>query len=156
MICFESFLTMPAWLHERQYALTEGASFMNLFMPKEYLAEKGKVRAVRINHVNLSEPDENGFRKPIEIAGAVMTVDVDVIIEALGQKTPDNLKAILPGVELTSKNLVSVKEGTLATSRKGVFAGGDVINGGLMVVTAVADGMRAAEEINRFLKKCGA
>ncbi len=163
MICFESFLTMPAWLHERQHTLTEDVSFMNLFMPKEYLADKGKIRAVRINHVNLAEPDKNGFRSPIEIPGAEMTVEVDVVIEALGQKAPDNLKDILPGVELTARNLVAVKSGgpatarrfagtSQATSRKGVFAGGDIINGGLMVVTAVADGMKAAEEINRTLK----
>jgi len=75
-----------------------------------------------------------------------------VIIEAMGQKAPDNLKDILPGVELNKKNLVAVKRGSLATSRAGVFAGGDIINGGLMVVTAVADGMKAADEINKFLK----
>ncbi len=152
MICFESFLTMPAWLHERQHTLTEDICFMNLFMPKQYLTENGKVKAVRLNHVNLAEPDETGFRAPIEIAGAELTVDVDVIIEALGQKAPDNLADILPGVELTASSLVAVKDGSLATSRKGVFAGGDVINGGLMVVTAVADGAAAAEQINQFLK----
>ncbi|GAG04555.1 unnamed protein product, partial [marine sediment metagenome] len=108
--------------------------------------------AVRINHVNLAQPDETGFRAPIEIPGAELTIDVDVIIEALGQKAPKNLKDILPGVELTANNLVAVQNGTLATSREGVFAGGDVINGGLMVVTAVADGTRAAEQINQFLE----
>jgi len=152
MICFESFLTMPAWLHERQQSLSEDILFMNLFMPKQYLTDKGKVRAVRLNHVNLAEPDETGFRAPIEIAGAELTVDVDVIIEALGQKAPDNLADILPGVELTEKKLVAVKSGSPATSRKGVFAGGDLINGGLMAVTAVADGKAAAEQINQFLK----
>jgi len=152
MICFESFVTMPAWLNERQRTLTEDVSFMNLFMPKEYLNGSGKVRAVKINHVNLAEPDEKGFRAPIEIAGAELTIDVDVIIEALGQKTPKDIKALLLGVELTANNLVAVKNGSLATSRKGVFAGGDIINGGKMVVTAVADGMKAAKEINEFLK----
>jgi NADPH-dependent glutamate synthase beta subunit-like oxidoreductase len=153
MICFESFVTMPAWLNERQRTLTEDISFMNLFMPKEYLNGSGKVRAVKINHVNLAKPDERGFRAPIEIPGAQLTVDVDVIIEALGQKAPKDLKTILPGVELTANNLVAVKDGSLATSRKGVFAGGDIINGGKMVVTAVGDGTRAAEQINQFLLK---
>jgi formate dehydrogenase major subunit len=152
MICFESFVTMPAWLNERQRALTEDVSFMNLFMPKEYLNSSGKVRAVKINHVNLAEPDEKGFRAPIEIAGAEITIDVDVIIEALGQKEPKDLKVLLLGVELTANNLVAVKNGSLATSRKGVFAGGDIINGGKMVVTAVADGMKAAEQMNKFLE----
>jgi NADPH-dependent glutamate synthase beta subunit-like oxidoreductase len=152
MICFESFVTMPAWLNERQRTLTEDISFMNLFMPKEYLNGDGKVRGVKINHVNLAEPDEKGFRAPIEIPGAELIIDVDVIIEALGQKAPKNLKALLPGVELTANNLVAVKNNNLATSRKGVFAGGDIINGGKMVVTAVGDGTRAAEQINQLLK----
>jgi len=152
MICFESFITMPAWMHERQHTLTEDVSFMNQFMPKGYVVNDGRVKAVKATHVNLAEPDENGFRAPIEIAGSNLEVEVDVIIEALGQKAPDNLKDILPGVELNKKNLVAVKRGSLATSRAGVFAGGDIINGGLMVVTAVADGMKAADEINKFLK----
>jgi len=152
MICFESFLTMPAWLHERQQTLTEDISFMNLFMPKGYITSSGRVTAVKVNHVNLAEPDETGFRAPVEIPGAELTVDVDVVIEALGQKAPDNLAEILPGVEINKRNLVEVDGSTLATSRKGVFAGGDVINGGLMVVTAVADGTKAAEQINKYLK----
>jgi NADPH-dependent glutamate synthase beta subunit-like oxidoreductase len=152
MICFESFVTMPAWLSERQHTLTEDISFMNQFMPKEYLNGSGKVRAVKINHVNLAEPDEKGFRAPIEIPGAELIINVDVIIETLGQKAPSNLKTLLPGVALTGNNLIVVKGGSLATSRKGVFAGGDIINGGKMVVTAVADGTKAAEQINQFLK----
>ena len=153
MICFESFMTMPAWLHERQRTLTEDISFMNLFIPKEYVRQNGSVKAVKVTHVNLAEPDERGFRAPIEIPGSNLEVEVDVIIEALGQKAPDNLKEILPGVEINKRNLVAVKHGSLATSRKGVFAGGDIINGGLMAVTAVADGMKAADEIIKFLKK---
>jgi NADPH-dependent glutamate synthase beta subunit-like oxidoreductase/2,4-dienoyl-CoA reductase-like NADH-dependent reductase (Old Yellow Enzyme family) len=152
MICFESFMTMPAWLHERQHTLTEDISFMNLFMPKGYVTENGRVKAVRATHVNLADPDEKGFRAPIEITGSNLQVEVDVIIEALGQKAPDNLKDILPGVKLTARNLVAVTPGSLATSRKGIFAGGDIINGGLMAVTAVADGVKAAKEINIFLK----
>ncbi len=166
MICFESFMTMPAWLNERHYALTEDISFMNLFMPKKYVARNGRVKAVKMTHVNLAEPDENGFCAPIEIPSSDLEVEVDVIIEALGQKAPDNLKDILPGVELTNNNLVAVnpvrsksltsnrvKQDSLATSRNGVFAGGDIINGGLTVVGAVADGAEAAKEIDEFLKQ---
>ena len=152
MICFESFTTMPAWLSERQHTLAEDISFMNQFMPKEYLNGSGKVTGVKINHVNLAPPDETGFRAPIEIPGAELKVDVDMIIEALGQKAPDDLKAILSGVDLLKNNLVAVNNGSLATSKKGVYAGGDIINGGRMVVTAVGDGTRAAEEINQLLK----
>ncbi len=152
MICFESFITMPAWMHERYKTLAKDVNFMNMFMPKKYIAGNGQVKAVKITHVNLDEPDEKGFCAPIEIKGADLEVEVDVIIEALGQKAPDNLKDILPGVELTGNNLVAVTNSSLATSREGVFAGGDIINGGLTVVEAVANGVKAAGEINEFLK----
>jgi len=146
-------MTMPAWLSERQHALMKDIWFMNLFMPKEYITRNGQVKAVKMNHVRLAEPDENGFCAPIEIPGSKLEVEVDVIIEALGQKTPDNLKKILPGVKLTKRNLIAVKPDSLATSLDGVFAGGDIINGGLTVVQAVADGMKAAKEIDEFLKQ---
>lgn len=153
MICFESFMTMPAWLSERQHTLMKDIWFMNLFVPKKYLAQNEQVKAVKMNHVHLAEPDENGFCAPIEIPGSKLEVEVDVIIEALGQKTPDNLNKILPGVKLTDRNLIAVNSNSLATSREGVFSGGDIINGGLTVVQAVADGMKAAKEIDEFLKK---
>jgi NADPH-dependent glutamate synthase beta subunit-like oxidoreductase/2,4-dienoyl-CoA reductase-like NADH-dependent reductase (Old Yellow Enzyme family) len=153
MTCFESFKTMPAWLNERQQALMKDVWFMNLFMPKEYATQNGQVKGVKMTHVRLAEPDENGFCAPIEIPGSNLEIEVDVIIEALGQKTPDNLKDILPGVELDKRNLIAVKPDSLATSRKGTFAGGDIINGGMTVVRAVADGMKAAKEINEYLKK---
>jgi len=152
MICFESFITMPAWPAERQYALTEDIHFMNLFMPKRYIAKDGRVKAVKMVHVHLAEPDENGFCAPIEIPGTELQIEVDVIIEALGQKAPDNLKDILGGVELTAGGLIATKQGSLATSREGVFAGGDIISGGLTAVRAVADGMEAAKQIDEFLK----
>ena len=152
MICFESFVTMPAWYNERTAALRDDISFMNLFMPKEYVSKNGKVTGVKMTHVRLAEADENGFCAPIEIPGSTLSIDVDVVVESLGQKAPDNLADILPGVELTEKRLVAVKAGSQATSRAGVYAGGDVINGGLTVVRAVADGTAAAAEIDCYLQ----
>jgi len=153
VICFESFLTMPAWLNERRNALAKDIHFMNLFMPKGYVVENGNVRAVKLKHVRLAEPDDTGFRAPVEIDNTEFELKADIIVEALGQKAPAHLRDILPAVELTGRNLVAVKTGSHATSRKGVFAGGDIINGGLTVVAAVADGMAAAEEIDEFLKQ---
>jgi NADPH-dependent glutamate synthase beta subunit-like oxidoreductase len=75
---------------------------------------------------------------------------MDIVVEAIGQSSPEGINEILPGVELTN-GLISTKEGSLATSRPGVFAGGDLVRGALTVVAAVADGMKAAKEINEFL-----
>jgi NADPH-dependent glutamate synthase beta subunit-like oxidoreductase/2,4-dienoyl-CoA reductase-like NADH-dependent reductase (Old Yellow Enzyme family) len=152
MICFESFKTMPAWLSERQQALIEDIHFMNMFMPKGYIENNNKITSVKVTQVQLDDPDENGFCAPIEIPGSDLEIKVDMVIEALGQKTPGNLKEILPGVKLTDNNLILVGPDNKATSRQGIFAGGDIVNGGLTAVRAVADGLAAADEIDDFLK----
>jgi glutamate synthase (NADPH/NADH) small chain len=77
---------------------------------------------------------------------------MDVVVEAVGQSPPEQIGEILPGVELKN-GLIQTKEGTLVTSRTGVFAGGDLVRGASTVVAAVADGMKAAEEIDEFLKQ---
>jgi formate dehydrogenase beta subunit len=77
---------------------------------------------------------------------------MDIVVEAIGQKAPEEISEILPGVELT-EGLIRTKEGTLATSRPAVFAGGDLVRGPSTVVAAVADGMKAAKEIDEFLKR---
>ena len=76
---------------------------------------------------------------------------MDIAIEAIGQGTPQTIAKILPGVTLKG-GLIQTRQGSLATSRPGVFAGGDLVRGASTVVAAVADGMAAANEINEFLK----
>jgi glutamate synthase (NADPH/NADH) small chain len=77
---------------------------------------------------------------------------MDIAIEAIGQAPPEEIGKILPGVELKN-GLIQTKQGTLATSRPGVFAGGDLVRGASTVVAAVADGMAAASEIDQFLRQ---
>ncbi|MGQ9559825.1 MAG: oxidoreductase [Candidatus Oleimicrobiaceae bacterium] len=153
VICFESYSTMPAWLSEKQSALLADIHFLNLFMPKGYAAEDGRVKAVRLAHVELAEPDARGFCAPIEIPGTEFEIKTDMVIEALGQKAPDDLPRLLPGVALSPQNLVLIGPGHHATSRRGVFAGGDIVNGGATAVQAVADGLAAAEEIDAYLRE---
>jgi NADPH-dependent glutamate synthase beta subunit-like oxidoreductase len=74
------------------------------------------------------------------------------VVEAIGQAPPEDIGEIVPGIELTN-GLIKTKEDTLATSKESVFAGGDLVRGASTVVAAVADGMKAAEEIDEFLKK---
>jgi NADPH-dependent glutamate synthase beta subunit-like oxidoreductase len=79
-------------------------------------------------------------------------LEMDIVIEAVGQKADDNLAVILPGVEIEN-GLVKTHPGSCATSRPNVFAGGDIVHGAATVVSAVAEGMKAAREIDAFLKK---
>jgi NADPH-dependent glutamate synthase beta subunit-like oxidoreductase len=76
----------------------------------------------------------------------------DLVVEAIGQRISDELRYALPGVRISSRGLVWTEEGSSATSRKGVFAAGDLINGGTTVVQAVAEGARAAREIDERLR----
>ncbi len=77
---------------------------------------------------------------------------MDIAVEAIGQEPTENIGEILPGVELTA-GLIRTNEGTLATSRSGVYAGGDLVRGASTVVAAVADGLAAANEMNEFLRQ---
>jgi NADPH-dependent glutamate synthase beta subunit-like oxidoreductase len=76
---------------------------------------------------------------------------MDIVVEATGQASAEDIEATLPGVEII-KGLIQTHNGSLATSRETVFAGGDLVRGPSTVVAAVADGMRAAREIDQFLK----
>ncbi|MDO8683718.1 MAG: FAD-dependent oxidoreductase [Armatimonadota bacterium] len=152
LIYRRSFKEMPAWPAEREEALNMGVHFLMLTQPVDYVVEDGKVKGVRVARTILGEPDASGRRRPEVVANSESIIEVDMVLEALGQGVSDEVERLLPGVDLTNRRLVGVDENG-KTSRKGVFAGGDLINGGATVVQAVADGMRAAEAINEYLKK---
>ena len=117
----------------------------------DFIPEMKNIKALRIARTKLGDPDESGRRRPEILAGNESVLPVDLVIEAIGQRTPENLNDILNGIELSRKGLVVTAEDSNTTSRKGVFAGGDLINGGATAVQAVADGLRAANEIDTFL-----
>jgi len=145
-----SFKEMPAWSSERDRAIKEGVHFLILTQPLGFNCSQGKLKSIKVCPTRLGEPDQSGRRRPEPIELSAYELKMDVVVEAIGQSSPEEISKILPGVELT-KGLIQTKEGTLATSRPGVFAGGDLVRGALTVVAAVADGMKAAKEINEFL-----
>ena len=147
-----SFKEMPAWSAERQRAINEGVHFLILTQPLEFNSANGKLTSIKVCPTRLGEPDASGRRRPEPIESSAYELDMDVVVEAIGQSPPEEISEILPGVELAN-GLIKTTEGTLATSRAGVFAGGDLVRGASTVVAAVADGMKAAEEIDEFLKK---
>lgn len=146
-----SFDQMPAWPEERDEALEMGVHFLLLTQPVRYVAdENGRLRGLVIARTVLGEPDSSGRRRPVVVPNSECVLEVEMVIEALGQRLPDGFERVIPGVELTSRNLIRVDEYG-RTSRPGVFAGGDVTNGGSTVVQAVAEGMRAASAIDEYL-----
>lgn len=154
LIYRRSFAELPAWPTERDEALNLGVHFLILSQPVGYAAdENGKIKAIRLGRTALGEPDASGRRRPILLPGTESELPVQMVIEAIGQKTPANLGKILPGIKINRNGLVETIADSRATSRPGVFAGGDIINGGATAVQAVADGLRAAEEIHEFVIK---
>ncbi|MHB0940036.1 MAG: oxidoreductase [Armatimonadota bacterium] len=144
-----SFAELPAWPEERNYALDAGVHFLILSQPLGYhVDDAGRLIGLRVARTNLGESDSSGRRRPIAIPGSEYLLEADFAVEAIGQLPPADLAAMLPGVELTRHGLIAVEEESTRTSRAGVFAGGDLVNGGSTAVAAIADGFRAAEEID--------
>ncbi len=151
-----SFAQMPAWPSERDRCVKAGVHFLILTQPLDYRANaQGKLTGVRVVRTELGPPDESGRRRPQPIEGTEHVIDVDVCIEAIGERPPSEIADWLPGVELTDRGFVATHVGAAPrrwmTSRAGVFAAGDLINGGKTVVQAAAEGYAAAEAIEAYL-----
>ncbi len=151
LIYRRSFEEMPAWEAERRRAIDEGVHFLILTQPLEYQGTNGKLKGMRLCPTRLGAPDQSGRRRPESITSSSYYLEMNVVVEAIGQSAAENIEQSLPGVAIV-KGLIQTRDGSLATSREAVFAGGDLVRGPSTVVAAVADGMRAAREIDQFLQ----
>ncbi len=142
---------MPAWGAERDRAMDEGVHFLTLTQPLQYHGADGKLTGIQLCPTRLGEPDASGRRRPEPLESSAYDLDMDVVVEAIGQTAPAGIEELLGGVKI-EKGLIRTEDDSLATSRAGVFAGGDFVRGPATVVAAVADGMRAAREIDQFLQ----
>ncbi len=141
---------MPAYAEDVETAEREGVSLQFMVNPKRFLGEGGGVTAVECLRMRLGEPDETGRRRPVPIEGSEFLMEVDNVLLAVGQ-TPDT-SSIPPGIEVAKTNTIVVDDVTLETNLEGVFAGGDIARGPATVIEAIADGKRAAESIDRYLR----
>ena len=143
-----SYRQMPAWGVERDEALHSGVHLMLLCQPVGYVTdEAGRVSGVRAVRTELGEGDADGRRRPEAVAGSEFVLGADLVIEAVGERMAPGLADLLPGVTVTDSGLVAADPETMATARPGVWAAGDLVNGGTTVVRAVAEGLRAARNI---------
>ena len=144
---------MPAWPNERDEALAEGVHFLILTQPLGYVTDdEGRLTGLRVASTRLGEPDAGGRRRPEAIPGSERVLPIDMAIEAIGQRPPEGLADWLGGVELDEHELIKANSVTMQTSRPGVYAGGDIVNGGQTVVRAVAEGVKAARAITAALR----
>src|SRR5271165_2511736 len=144
---------MPARVEEVHHAKDEGVHFEMLVNPVEFLGdEKGNLIAVKCIRQQLGEPDDSGRRSPVAIPGSEFVTPCSVAIIAAGTSANPLIRMTTPGLEITKRGYISAKEDTLATSKPGVFAGGDIVTGGATVILAMGAGRKAAKSINEYLK----
>ena len=140
---------MPAEPDEIRDAKAEGVEFKFLASPLEVIGENGKVKGIKLQNMQLGEPDSSGRRSPVAIDGSTEILECDTVISAIGQRV---ISEDIDSVELTRKSTVSVDEKTYMTSVSGVFAAGDVINKGPdIAIRAIAGGKYAARSIDCYL-----
>ena len=143
---------MPARLVEVKHAKEDGIHFLTLHNPKEYLAdEKGRVTAAVLDVMELGEADASGRRSPVSTGKTIM-IDCDQVIVAVGVSPNPLVPNSIKGLELGRKNTIVVSE-NMQSSRKNIYAGGDIVRGGATVILAMGDGRRAAASMSEQLIK---
>lgn len=143
---------MPARVEEVMHAEEEGIEFLMLTNPIRIIGDDFNwVKAIECQRMELGEPDESGRRKPVPVQGSEFILEVQTVIEAIGQKPNPIIQSTTPGLEVSKKGTVVVND-VQRTSRPNVFAGGDLTRGGATVILAMRDGKIAAEEIHKYLQ----
>jgi glutamate synthase (NADPH) small chain len=145
---------MTARREEFEHAEEEGVQFHFLTNPVAIEGnEEGWVTGLRCNRMELGEPDESGRRKPVAVPGSEFVMPVDTVIMALGTTPNPILIRATPGLETNKWGCVLADPETGATTRPGVFAGGDAVTGAATVILAMGAGQKAAKAIHQYLEQ---
>ena len=144
---------LPARREDVEHAEEEGVEFLLLTNPVEVLADdKGAARALRCIKMELGEPDDSGRRRPVPIEGSEFEIEADSVIMALGTSPNPLIKSTTEGLDTNKRGCIVAEEATGATSREGVFAGGDAVTGSATVILAMGAGKKAAAAIDEYIK----
>ncbi len=114
--------------------------------------DDGWVRAVRCIRMELGEPDESGRRSPVPIEGSEFTMEIDTVVTAIGFSANTLALAEATGIETDRRGRIQIDPETGATSREGVFAGGDIVTGPATVIEAMGAGRKAAAAVRSYLE----
>lgn len=144
---------MPARAEEIHHAEQEGIQFMLLTTPIAIHGdEKGRVKELECIKNELGEPDASGRRRPVPIKGSNFRIPADIVIIAIGQSPSPLIPKATPDLKTEKDGVVVIDEGTGKTSKKGVFAGGDVATGGATVILAMGQAKKASKAIDEYLR----
>ena len=145
---------MPARVEEIHHAKEEGIEFLFLNNPTKILGDdKGRVRAMECIKMELGEPDASGRRRPVEVPGSEFELEVDAVIMSLGTSPNPLIRSTTPGLDTNKKGCLIADEETMATTREGVYAGGDAVTGAATVILAMGAGKKAAAAMDKYLKE---
>lgn len=147
-----SFTEMPARKEEIRHAQEEGIEFLNLHSPVEYFADdKGHVNQIKLQRMDLSDPDESGRRKPVPIPNSEYIIEADLVIVSVGVSPNPLIPQSMPGLHVSKWGTIQVDENRMQSNITGIFAGGDIVRGGATVILAMGDGRKAALGIHEYL-----
>ena len=143
---------LPARVEEVHHAKEEGIIFDLLTNPVEILAdENGWVKAIKCVKMELGEPDASGRRRPVVVEGSAFEIEVDTVIMSLGTSPNPLISSTTKGLEINKRQCIVASEDFGATSKEGVYAGGDAVTGAATVILAMGAGKAAAKGIHEYL-----
>jgi glutamate synthase (NADPH/NADH) small chain len=143
---------MPARKEEIHHAKEEGIDFIFLSNPVKFNGDKdGWLKSVTLQKMELGEPDASGRRRPVPIPGSEYDVPIDMAVIAIGNGSNPIIQKTTPDMNYNKWGNIIADETTMKTSKRGVFAGGDIVTGGATVILAMGAGRKAAAAINRYL-----
>ncbi|MEE8577410.1 MAG: NADPH-dependent glutamate synthase [candidate division Zixibacteria bacterium] len=143
---------MPARIEEIHHAKEEKIEFHLLTTPIRFMGDdNGRLTQMECLKMELGEPDASGRRRPVPIDDSNFIVDVDLVVVAIGNSSNPLVQATTPGLDTNKWGNITVNEETMQTSRKGVYAGGDIVTGGATVILAAGAGKAAARAIHAYL-----
>jgi glutamate synthase (NADPH/NADH) small chain len=144
---------MPARIEEIHHAEEEGVEFHFLTTPVKYMGnEYGWVTGMECLRMELGEPDASGRRRPVPVEGSNFIMEVDTVVVAIGNSSNPLVPQTTTGLEVNKWGNIIADPETGLTSRKGVWAGGDIVTGGATVILAAGAGKKAARDIDKYLK----
>ncbi|MRT92613.1 NADPH-dependent glutamate synthase [Ancylomarina sp. 16SWW S1-10-2] len=143
---------MPARAEEVHHAKQEGIEFLTLTNPIEYMAdENGRVSQMKVQKMELGEPDASGRRRPIPIEGSEYILDCEVVVVAVGVSPNPLIPNSVEGLDVSKWGTIEVVKDKMQSSIPEMFAGGDIVRGGATVILAMGDGKKAAKNMNIYL-----
>ena len=142
---------LPARREEVEHAMEEAIEFRFLTNPTKINGEDGWVKSITCQRMELSEPDESGRARPVAVEGSEYDIEADCVIMSIGTSPNPLIKSTTAGLEVNKRGGIIVNEDTGATTKKGVYAGGDAVTGAATVILAMGAGKTAAKAIDEYI-----